>query len=129
MSGLLEKLKTKNTPQTKKTFTVTFSKPGFVRDESKTTEFNANVFREFLSNRFEKIRPKIDKPVDDKPEKIMIKPKKTKKRLKLKSSTVKEEKMPKLSKVEHNISSFSKYSTNPRHCEELLQLFLQSFGV
>ena len=44
MSGLLEKLKTKITPQTKKTFTVTFSKPGFVRDESKTTEFNANVF-------------------------------------------------------------------------------------
>ena len=99
MSGLLEKLKTKNTPQKKKTFTVTFSKPGFVRDESRTTEFNANVFRQFLSNRFEKIRPKIDKVVDDKPEKIIIKPKKTKKRLKLKSSTVKEEKIPKLSKV------------------------------
>ena len=48
MSGLLEKLKTKNTPQSKKTFTVTFSRPGFVRDESRTTEFNASVFREFF---------------------------------------------------------------------------------
>jgi len=99
MSGLLEKLKTKNTPQSKKTFTVTFSRPGFVRDESRTTEFNASVFREFLSNRFEKIRPKIQKEVSDEPEKIIIKPKKTKKRLKLKSSSIKEEKIPKLSKV------------------------------
>ena len=108
MSGLLERLKTKNTPQTTKIIKVTFSKPGFILDESRTTEFNANVFRDFLSNRFEKIRQKVEKKVEETPKKFIIKPKKTKKRLKLGTSTTKEEKdekdekeekLPKLSKT------------------------------
>ena len=100
MSGLLEKLKTKSTPHKQKSVKITFSKPGFIIDESTTTEFNANVFRNFLSNRFEKIRQKVEKVVEEKvPEKIIIKPKKTKKRGKLRSSSSKEEKLPKLSKT------------------------------
>ena len=102
MSGLLEKLKTKSTPHKQKSVKITFSKPGFIIDESNKTEFNANVFRNFLSNRFEKIRQKVEKVVEEKPEKIIIKPKKTKKRGKLRSSSTKEksdEKLPKLSKT------------------------------